>query len=383
MIDIPIGVNVKCTDGVVGKSTHIILDPKTRKVTHFVVNGSTILANHDHLVSVDKVTKADRNGIEIDCTQDDVTRMEPFTTTKTMEYKYVDYSELQSAATNYIDPHPIKTTGYADVDEQHLPTGMQAIAAGATIDASDGNVGKLGELLANGDSGEVTHFTLAEGHMFGHKEVVLPISAIDTVNQETITLNLTKDQVKQLPAVPIRRDMLDHGNIKSVDFVGQIYDSQSKAAEVLEEVKGKQGRGDDQLKLLNAAVLKKDSDGKLTFEETNDLDGRRGGLIGAIGGGLLGALAGPIGIIVGAAAGAGLGAVSADHWIDLGFPDKYLEDLKNELEADSSALLLLVEEANISIVTDVLNQHGDVIMQHTLSDAAVEQLKSDKSNKKD
>jgi hypothetical protein len=55
----------------------------------------------------------------------------------------------------------------------------------------------------------VTHVLLAEGHLWGHKDVaipdsaVVPASAADRVD-DGIQLSITKEQVKDLPAVDIQ-----------------------------------------------------------------------------------------------------------------------------------------------------------------------------------
>lgn len=54
-------------------------------------------------------------------------------------------------------------------------------------------------------SGHVTHLVLMEGHLWGKKEVTLPLSAIDHAEADTVDLKLSKRAVKELPAVPIRR----------------------------------------------------------------------------------------------------------------------------------------------------------------------------------
>ena len=44
----------------------------------------------------------------------------------------------------------------------------------------------------------MTHVLLQEGHLWGRKEVSIPISAVTSVN-DGIRLNLTKKQVEDLP----------------------------------------------------------------------------------------------------------------------------------------------------------------------------------------
>jgi hypothetical protein len=57
----------------------------------------------------------------------------------------------------------------------------------------------------------VTHVLLQEGHLFGRKEVAIPISAVTHVDTDAyiqvddsgVQLNLTKQQVQDLPPVDI------------------------------------------------------------------------------------------------------------------------------------------------------------------------------------
>jgi hypothetical protein len=48
----------------------------------------------------------------------------------------------------------------------------------------------------------VTHVLLDEGHLWGQKKVLIPISAVAGVN-DGIRLNLTKDEVRDLPPVEL------------------------------------------------------------------------------------------------------------------------------------------------------------------------------------
>jgi len=44
----------------------------------------------------------------------------------------------------------------------------------------------------------VTHVLLREGHLWGRKEVAIPVSAVTDVT-DGIVLNLTKEQVEDIP----------------------------------------------------------------------------------------------------------------------------------------------------------------------------------------
>ena len=49
----------------------------------------------------------------------------------------------------------------------------------------------------------VTHFLLEAGHLWGHREVAIPIGAVDRLD-DGVRLSLTKDQVRDLPTVGVR-----------------------------------------------------------------------------------------------------------------------------------------------------------------------------------
>ena len=49
----------------------------------------------------------------------------------------------------------------------------------------------------------VTHVLLQEGHLWGRKDVAIPISAVTGIEGGDINLTLTKQEVEDLPAVDV------------------------------------------------------------------------------------------------------------------------------------------------------------------------------------
>jgi uncharacterized membrane protein len=258
--------------------------------------------------------------------------------------------------------------------QEAVPEGQRALMQGAAVEATDGKVGTVGELLVDADSGQITHFTLQEGHFWGKHEVTLPLSAVRTAEETVVYLKLDKKAIKALPAVP-RKGKPDKKGRRPAryELVARVFDAPNKAAESLAFVKELQRQQHGALKIHNSALLVRDADGKLTITETGNLSPRTGAWIGAIGGGLLGALAGPVGIAIGAAAGAGLGRAST-RWFDLGLPDEFLDRLRGYLQPNTSALILLVEHQYLKLLSDSMAGMEGFIMQHTLTDAVVDQM---------
>jgi uncharacterized membrane protein len=121
--------------------------------------------------------------------------------------------------------------------------------------------------------------------------------------------------------------------------------------------------------------LTKDEEGKTSLKEAGDMDTGHGALFGAITGGIIGLLGGPVGVVIGAAAGAATGGAAA-HWIDMGFDNEDLKALRDNLQPNSSAIVLLTESQHSSRVSEVLHELGGERLQQTLTDEMVDQILS-------
>jgi hypothetical protein len=65
-------------------------------------------------------------------------------------------------------------------------------------------VGQIDEFLANPD-GHITHLVLRTGHLWGQKDVSIPVSAVTHFGEQMVKLSLSKQQIKELPSIAIRR----------------------------------------------------------------------------------------------------------------------------------------------------------------------------------
>ena len=86
------------------------------------------------------------------------------------------------------------------VASDRVPTGEVEVQRGDHVHATDGDIGRVRGLVVDSSDHRVRHVLLAEGHLWGQKRVAIPISAVQAVD-DGVRLNLTKDQVRDLPAV--------------------------------------------------------------------------------------------------------------------------------------------------------------------------------------
>ena len=199
-----IGAGASCTDGVGGKVTCVVVDPLARAVTHLVVE-----PKHRHgygrLVPLDLVD-ASTGEIRLRCTLAEFERLDPAEETR--------FLPGTSGYTGYDPEHvlimPYYNIGMAEaycgpmtVTYDAIPLDEVEVRRGEHVHATNGHIGRVQGLVIDPDSHHVTHVLLQEGHLWGRKEVAIPISAVTGVD-DGIRLNLTKQQVQDLPPVDIK-----------------------------------------------------------------------------------------------------------------------------------------------------------------------------------
>jgi uncharacterized membrane protein len=140
----------------------------------------------------------------------------------------------------------------------------------------------------------------------------------------------------------------------SVKIILAKFDDEDTAANALKHLRSS-GKG--QFDINNAAVIRKEENGKLRIHEDGDMDGREGAGTGALVGGAIGLLAGPLGVVAGGAIGAAVtGFVS--KFRDSGLRNERLEQIGDALEPGKSILVAVVEYAWEEDVAKILQEAG-------------------------
>jgi hypothetical protein len=55
------------------------------------------------------------------------------------------------------------------------------------------------------DEDRIGHLLLEHGHLWGKREITVPIGAVGSIENDEVQLSLSKDQVGALESVPVRR----------------------------------------------------------------------------------------------------------------------------------------------------------------------------------
>jgi hypothetical protein len=186
-----IGASASCSDGPCGEVRRIIIDPAAGTVTHLVIE-----QKHGHqtgrLVPLDLVD-ATAGELRLRCTIAEFGALDPAEERDLVEGRGAGMETAPGGAPAGI-PHPTRVTL-----EDVVPVGEAEVSPGDHVHAVDGEIGEVRGFLVGPDD-HVTHVLLKEGHLWGRKEVAIPVSAV-TGTSEGIRLNLTKQQVEDLPPV--------------------------------------------------------------------------------------------------------------------------------------------------------------------------------------
>jgi sporulation protein YlmC with PRC-barrel domain len=201
--DIPLGKDVYCTNGLAGQSSHLILNPLNRRITHLVVRKRRF-AHSDHVVPMELVAETTGSLIRLSCSTHELTLLDPFTETHFVE---VDPLELDYPFDPVLMwPYVTPEEELLPIDEERVPPGELAVSRGARVhDAEGGYVGRVDEFLVDPTDECITHLVVREGHAWNRKEVTIPVSKVARVAEETVHLKLDRRQIAVLPAIPIRR----------------------------------------------------------------------------------------------------------------------------------------------------------------------------------
>jgi hypothetical protein len=208
-MEIPLNAQVECTDGVCGLSVFVLINPVIDKVTHLVVREDS--SSKEYIIPLDVMSETIADTIHLSCGKAELEKMDPFMKMEFVEEmvpeSYVNYGgEMYTAGSYYYMPYvtPGKTV-QVPVDHRQIPPGELAVRRGTRVEATDGYVGHVDEFVLNPENGHITHLVMREGHLWGQKDVIIPISAMGEAREDTVFLTLNKQQIEFLPTFPLHR----------------------------------------------------------------------------------------------------------------------------------------------------------------------------------
>jgi uncharacterized membrane protein/sporulation protein YlmC with PRC-barrel domain len=282
----------------------------------------------------------------------------------------------------------------------NIQPGEMAVRRGAQVEATDGTLGQVDELLINSNNMQVTHLVLLERHLLEHREITIPVSQIKRVFDDKVFLKLDRQSVEQLPTTPIQRwpqdkhekARLEIGAYVPLRFSSKgyvldfsierrkmmdkmlvvVFDSEIKAYEASKALQELQDEGS--INLYAKAVIARDASGKVAVKQEGDA-GPVGTAVGLLTGSLIGLIGGPVGLVIGAYAGT-VGGMVYDL-VNLGVSEDYLSEVEQSLLPGKAAVVAEVWEEWTLPVDTRMEALGGVVFRRTREDFVDDQIEKD------
>jgi sporulation protein YlmC with PRC-barrel domain len=212
-VSFTIGAHASCDDGECGTVKRVVVDPLARTVTHLVVEPKHRLGLA-RLVPLG-IAQSTQDGVRLRCSMADFEQLDSAEETQFVPgtLGYENYGPEQVMSWPYFGLSGGQAAGVAGavvpgvsqtITYDTVPEGEVDVRRGEPVHATDGPIGRVHGLVIDKASRRVSHVLLDEGHLWGRKEVAIPISAVKSV-EDGIELRMTKQEVEDLPPVEIDR----------------------------------------------------------------------------------------------------------------------------------------------------------------------------------
>lgn len=203
------GTSVYSFDGQdVGHVDRVVLNPKTKEVTHIVVRKG-FLFTEDKVVPLHLIALATEDRVSL---REDAGKLDELPPFEETHYIQLDDTDLDTASyttgttgmagslywyppmvgwrgypggSGYAYPPPYQTE-----TDQNIPKDTVALKEGARV-FSDGNqhVGNVTRVFTESPSNQMTHFLMSEGLFFKEKKII-PVSWISEIKDDEIHLSV-------------------------------------------------------------------------------------------------------------------------------------------------------------------------------------------------
>ena len=199
----------------VGELADVVVDPLERRVTHLVVRP------HDEggarLVPIASVAAGD-DGRRLSLRLDRAALLELPDVEETAFLRVGDGlasdPEWDVGVARVLALPYFESAGYADYGlglgqdvlyaYDRVPKGEVEIARASCVITADGRyVGDVDGFLV--EDGHITHFVLERGHLWGRREVTVPIGAVTEVDTGTVVVGLAEHEIGALPSHRVHR----------------------------------------------------------------------------------------------------------------------------------------------------------------------------------
>ena len=193
-MNITVNAEVYCSDGFYGHVTRIIVNPATEAVTYVVVQQQGLFS-HTWLVPIGHIIRSTSGRAELDLsTQAVKSQLRPFIKT---EYLAPDLPDTLYTD-GFVWQHLIANLELKTLEHENVPLHELALHQGSVVQATDGIIGHLQQIVMNDEDKHITQIVIRAGRWLAHSQFAVPVAAIDHFAPDAIFLAVNKQEAEAL-----------------------------------------------------------------------------------------------------------------------------------------------------------------------------------------
>jgi sporulation protein YlmC with PRC-barrel domain len=210
-VRLQLGNPVRCNDDAVRELADVVIDSKSNRVTHLVVQPSK-LPDEARLVPVALVDAARETDVSLRCSAEELDKLD-----RVHEYVFLRPGEQPTkdskwdvgvedvyTAPNYAPSSFGEYTGDLDrgvgMAYDRVPKGeIELRRASSVYSADEHHMGRVKGVTVDGE-GRVTDLLLERGHLWWKREIAVPADAVSKLETDLVTLGVTKGELEAIAA---------------------------------------------------------------------------------------------------------------------------------------------------------------------------------------
>jgi uncharacterized protein YrrD len=227
-MQLKIGTLAESTDGPCGEVADVVIDPVKGRVTHLVVQPHD---RHDRarLIPIEAAVSNDADHVVLSWSTKEVNDAAVVEETDFVSYDnwpkidggwdvgvhrvlawpYYPYDGMGIDGFGYPYSYGWGNgwggLGLVTMTYDRVPEGTIEVRRASEVRSSDGHlVGHVDGFLVD-PTAKVTHLILDHGHLWGHREITIPVVDIERTTSDAVQLRVTRDIIGEYPSVPFHR----------------------------------------------------------------------------------------------------------------------------------------------------------------------------------
>lgn len=186
---------VRCLDERCGRMRRVVLDPRNGEVSHLIVR---IGDGRDVVLPMAWVGRLSPEAIVLKVASDDLRDLPDYLSTDyclpTVE---LEHPYAEGCAILPLPDLGVFNPGPLPIEHHHIPPGDVELKEGSPVYCSDGECGRIDQILLDPEHARATGFVVRKGLLFA-RDVSVPVSWVRAVDTEGVHLKATRDQLAKL-----------------------------------------------------------------------------------------------------------------------------------------------------------------------------------------